>query len=71
MKTSTRTRDDREPSLISDIGAIAGLYRTIFWMMGQRLHHGPAWQEHLEDEAGQFFTREQAREANKPRARRH
>lgn len=43
-----RTRD---PSVVRDLGALADLYRTVFWMMGRRIQHGPTWQERLEKEA--------------------
>jgi hypothetical protein len=39
------------PSLLSDVVAVAGLYREVFWMVGQQLRHGPDWQQHLYDEA--------------------
>lgn len=29
-----------KPSLVSEIGALAGLYRTVFWMMGKKAKYG-------------------------------
>lgn len=37
-----------QPTLVKDLGALADLYRTVFWMMGQRIQHGRTWQERLE-----------------------
>ena len=37
--------------LLQDLGAIAGLYRTVFTLMGRRIHYGPEWEERLADEA--------------------
>jgi len=31
------------PSVIEDLGALAELYRRVFWMMGQRLQHPREW----------------------------
>jgi hypothetical protein len=39
------------PSLLRDVTAVAGLYREVFWMLGQQLRYGPYWQQHLYDEA--------------------
>jgi hypothetical protein len=46
MKQKTAT-----PSLISDLTAVAGLYRNVFWMFRQQLKRGPDWQQELFDEA--------------------
>lgn len=45
-KTSTNS-----PSIVSDISAIAGLYKTVIWMLSQRLQRGPDWEARLEDDA--------------------
>ena len=45
MKTA-----ENPPGLISDLGSIAGLYGTVFWMMGKRLRYGRDWEERLADE---------------------
>jgi len=34
------------PSVIEDLGALAELYRRVFWMMGQRLQHPGEWRRH-------------------------
>jgi hypothetical protein len=31
------------PSIISEIGSLAGLYRTVFWMMGRKARYGRLW----------------------------
>jgi hypothetical protein len=31
------------PSLASEIGSLAGLYRTVFWMIGRRVQYGRIW----------------------------
>lgn len=61
MKNKTQT-----PSLASDLGAIAGLYRTVFWMFGQRLSHGPEWQERLGDDALRVQAMERREETRVP-----
>jgi hypothetical protein len=43
-------KEARDPSIVKDLGALADLYRTFFWMMGQRIQHGPGWQQRLEKE---------------------
>ena len=39
------------PSVLRDIGTVAGLYRNVVWMIGQRVQHGPDWQQKLFDNA--------------------
>jgi hypothetical protein len=39
------------PSVLRDLTAVAGLYRNVVWMFGQRMQRGPDWQERLFDEA--------------------
>jgi hypothetical protein len=34
---------NQNPSLVSDIGSLAGLYRTVFWMMGRKARYGRLW----------------------------
>ena len=31
------------PSFTSELGALAGLYRTVFWMMGRKARYGRLW----------------------------
>jgi hypothetical protein len=50
------------PSLLSDVVAVAGLYREAFWMLGQQLRHGPDWQQRLYDEALRIRRPEESRE---------
>ncbi|MEX1195737.1 MAG: hypothetical protein WD904_08740 [Dehalococcoidia bacterium] len=45
------------PTLIKDLGAIAGLYGTVFWMIGRRLQHGRGWEEKLAEEALRTYSR--------------
>jgi len=33
----------KPPSLASDIGSLAGLYRTVFWMIGRKSQYGRIW----------------------------
>jgi hypothetical protein len=33
----------QNPSVTNDLGAIAGLYRTVFWMMGRKARYGRIW----------------------------
>ena len=53
MKTA-----ETPPGLISDLGSIAGLYGTVFRMMGRRLWYGHDWEERLADEALKPYQRE-------------
>lgn len=41
----------RTPSLFEDLGAVARLYGTVFWMIGQRLQHGRRWEQKLTSDA--------------------
>ncbi len=41
----------RAPTLLQDLGTVVRLYGTVFWMMGQRLQHGPRWEQKLNTEA--------------------
>jgi hypothetical protein len=50
------------PALLSDVVAVAGLYRSVFWMLGQQLRHGPDWQQHLYDETLRIRKTEESRE---------
>ena len=38
-------------TLLQDLGAIAHLYGTVFRMLGQRLLHGPRWEQKLTSKA--------------------
>jgi hypothetical protein len=33
----------RRPSLVSNLSALAGLYRTVFWMIGRKAQYGRIW----------------------------
>jgi hypothetical protein len=44
-------REQRTPTLFRDLGTVARLYGTVFWMFGQRLLRGPRWDEKLTEEA--------------------
>jgi hypothetical protein len=33
----------QNPSFTNDLNAIAGLYRTVFWMMGRKARYGRIW----------------------------
>jgi hypothetical protein len=37
------TTNNYRPSLISDLSALAGLYRTVFWMIGRKSQYGRIW----------------------------
>jgi hypothetical protein len=50
------------PSLLSDVVAVAGLYREVFWRLGQQLRHGPDWQQRLYDESVRIRKPEESRE---------
>lgn len=39
------------PSILQDIGAVAGLYRNVAWMLTQRVQRGPDWQQKVFDDA--------------------
>jgi hypothetical protein len=36
---------------LRDLGTVAGLYRSVFWMLGQQVRHGQNWQRHLYEES--------------------
>ena len=38
-----RYPNSNNPSLVADIGSLAGLYRTVFWMMGRKARYGRLW----------------------------
>lgn len=38
-----QTTTPRTPSIASDLGALAGLYRTVFWMIGRKSQYGRIW----------------------------
>lgn len=44
------------PGLLEDLGAIAGLYRDVFRLMGKRVQYGPHWEERLQREVLQQHT---------------
>lgn len=39
------------PSVLRDLTAVAGLYRNVVWMVGQRMHRGPDWEQKVFDDA--------------------
>ena len=39
------------PSVLRDLGMVAGLYRNVAWMLGQRVQHGADWQQRLFEDA--------------------
>lgn len=49
----------KDPGLMEDLGSVAGLYRTVFWMMGKRLRYGPDWEERLGDETLKLYARQE------------
>lgn len=54
----------RTPTLLEDLGTVVRLYGTVFWMMSQRVQHGPRWEQKLTAEAFQpyaYSTRHDAR----------
>ena len=32
-----------KPSFVNDLGSLAGLYRTVFWMIGRKAQYGRIW----------------------------
>jgi len=50
------------PWILQDLGAVAGLYRNVVWMLGQQLKHGPDWQQQLYDESMRIPTSDESRE---------
>lgn len=50
------------PSILRDLGTVAGLYRSVFWMLGQQLRHGSDWQQQLYDESMRIATPEESRQ---------
>ena len=45
MRQATLNKD---PSLVSDLSALAGLYRTVFWMIGRKSQYGRIWPQEAE-----------------------
>jgi hypothetical protein len=58
------------PGLLEDLGAIAGLYKTVFSMMGKRIQYGQDWEERLSEEALRVDTLE-SRERHEAASRQH
>ena len=50
------------PFVLRDLIAVAGLYRNVAWMFGQRMRRGPDWQQQMFDEAVQRNEIEAERE---------
>ena len=62
-------KQKQAPGLIEDLGAIAGLYRTVFHVMSQRLQHGPHWEERLAEDTFRFRqTPDPPRHTPRPRS---
>jgi len=40
MRLSTASN---KPSFVNDLGSLAGLYRTVFWMIGRKAQYGRIW----------------------------
>lgn len=39
------------PSILQDLGAVAGLYRNVAWMLSQRVQRGGDWEQKVFDDA--------------------
>jgi hypothetical protein len=50
------------PSILRDLGTVAGLYRSVFWMLSQQLKHGSDWQQQLYDQSMRVPLPEEQRE---------
>ena len=37
----------RSPTLAQELGALAGLYRMVFWMMGRKIQYGQVWPDEV------------------------
>ena len=37
-----------KPSFVNDLGSLAGLYRTVFWMIGRKAQYGRIWPREAE-----------------------
>ncbi|MDO8615518.1 MAG: hypothetical protein Q7T33_07235 [Dehalococcoidia bacterium] len=61
-------RQTAGPTLVQDLGALAGLYRTVFWLIGQRLQHGKEWQRHVKGDGPWLMMMPDAPEPSKERA---
>jgi hypothetical protein len=51
MKNGQAKNVNKPPGLLQDIGAVAGLYKTVFWMWGQRIQRGSDWEQRLTEDA--------------------
>ena len=51
----------RGPSLLQDLGALAGLYRNVFWMMGHK-ERWPRWSEEWPSDASRLSESEPKKE---------
>jgi hypothetical protein len=56
------THKQTSPSILRDLSAVAGLYRSVFWMLGQQIRHGSDWQQHLYDQSIRIPTPEDTRQ---------
>jgi hypothetical protein len=62
---------ETSPSILQDIGAVAGLYKNVVWMLGQQLRHGSEWQQHLFDESTRYPRSGETRERDLAHTRRN
>jgi hypothetical protein len=46
-----KTKSNDSPSIIRDLGTVAGLYRDVAWMLVHRVQRGPDWQQKMFDDA--------------------
>ena len=51
----------RSPSLLQDLGALAGLYRNVFWMMGHK-ERWPRWSQEWPSDASRLPAAESKKE---------
>ena len=56
------THKQSSPSILHDLSAVAGLYRSVFWMLSQQIRHGSDWQQHLYDQSMRITTPEDNRQ---------
>jgi hypothetical protein len=46
----------RTPTLFQDLGTVARLYGTVFWMFSQRVKYGPDWEDRVTADALRDYT---------------
>jgi len=61
---------NHNPSLAADLGSLASLYRTVFWMIGRKARYGRLWPPEAEmavpDEGHVVLAPPPAMEAQRP-----